>query len=120
MFNEQARAYGRANVDLIAVPRAAGTSHERWMVAGAMAAIVSGSYVVSANRAGSSRGSPNFGGLGFAFSPTGELISQTSSADPVMTFELDLAVSRKQKASYPCYVRDRFTAGRENGVAWKS
>ena len=85
-----------------------------------MAAIVSGSYVVSANRTGSSRGSPNFGGLGFAFSPTGELIAQTSSAEFVMTFELDPTASRKQKANYPCYVRDRFTADRENGFTSKS
>ena len=45
MFNERARELGRAGADLIVTPRATGMNIHRWMVAGAMAAIVSGCYV---------------------------------------------------------------------------
>ena len=62
MFNERARAYGRAGAHLIAVPRATGQSVAEWKTAGAMAAIVSGCYMVSSNRLGSSSGGPTFGG----------------------------------------------------------
>ena len=52
MFNEHARRYGRSGADVILVPRAAGKeSLSRWLVAMRMAAIVSGCYVISSNRA---------------------------------------------------------------------
>jgi N-carbamoylputrescine amidase len=107
MFNEHARRYGRAKADLIAVPRATGTSVASWQTAGTMAAIVSGSYVVSANRAGSSEGSPRFGGRGFAIAPDGTPIAETSEQNPYACFELDLAASHRQKTEYPCYVSEK-------------
>jgi N-carbamoylputrescine amidase len=108
MFNERARALGRAGADLIVIPRAAGMNIHRWMIAGAMAAIVSGCYVASANRIGETRDGQQFGGAGFVFSPTGELLAQTSVENPVITVDLDLLATRRQKAHYPCYVVDRF------------
>jgi N-carbamoylputrescine amidase len=105
MFNEHARGYGKAMVDLIAVPRATGSSHQTWRTAGAMAAIVSGSYVISSNRLGRSAASPNFGGHGMAFSPDGALLAETTAEAPYKTIELDLDWSRRQKTSYPCYVK---------------
>jgi N-carbamoylputrescine amidase len=108
MFNERAREFGRAGADLIVTPRATGMNIHRWMIAGAMAAIASGCYVASANRVGQAAGSPQFGGAGFVFSPTGELLAQTSVEHPVVTVSLDLSVTRCQKALYPCYVVDRF------------
>jgi N-carbamoylputrescine amidase len=108
MFNERARAYGRAGADLIVVPRAAGTSHGRWFVSGAMAALVAGSYVVSSNRAGSCAGGPTFGGNGFAYAPDGELIGKTSGEEPIFTFDLDVDTARTQKSKYPCYVQEFF------------
>ncbi|WP_332302900.1 carbon-nitrogen hydrolase family protein [Rhizobium sp. GR12] len=42
MFNEHARQYGRRGADLIAVPRATGSSHESWITAGKMASIALG------------------------------------------------------------------------------
>jgi N-carbamoylputrescine amidase len=111
MFNERARELGRAGADLIVTPRATGMNIHRWMIAGAMAAIVSGCYVASANRIGQTRDGQQFGGAGFVFSPTGELLAQTSVAHPVVTVDLDLLATRRQKAPYPCYVVDRF-AGR--------
>lgn len=104
MFNEHARAYGRAGADLIVIPRASGTSHARWLTAGAMAAVASGSYVVSSNRVGVDPGGTTFGGGGFAFAPGGELLARTSVEQPVMAFDLDLETARAAKRNYPCYV----------------
>lgn len=107
MFNERARRYGRADAELIVAPRASGLSHRNWFTAGAMAAIVSGSYVVSSNRAGGSAGGPAFGGRGFAFAPDGSLLGETSATEPLRIVDLDAAAARRQKAEYPCYVADR-------------
>ena len=104
MFNEHARAYGREGADIIVAPRSTGMTSSRWLTAGAMAAIVSGAYVVSSNRSGVDCSGQAFGGCGFAFNPLGELIASTSSENPVLTFELDIGLSRFQKREYPCYV----------------
>lgn len=106
MFNERARHYGRAGAELIVVPRATGLSQDQWLTAGAMAAIVSGAYVVSSNRTGNPAGNREFGGQGFAFAPDGSLLATTSTSDPVVTVELDVHLSRRQQAEYPCYVRE--------------
>jgi N-carbamoylputrescine amidase len=106
MFNEHARAYGRAGADLILAPRATGGEASTWKTAAAMAAIVSGAYVVSSNRIGSSPGSPVFDGGAFAFAPDGALLAQSSPADSLVLFDLDRAASRRQKAEYPNYVQE--------------
>ncbi|WP_221938876.1 carbon-nitrogen hydrolase family protein [Mycobacterium sp. KBS0706] len=106
MFNERARRYRRAGADLIVVPRATGLANASWFTAGAMAAIVSGSYVVSSNRVGDGAGGPAFGGRGFAFAPDGSPLAETSAVEPVKIIALDVAAARRQKAEYPCYVAD--------------
>lgn len=106
MFNEWARHYRRQGAHVIVVPRASGAS-QKWYTAAAMAAIVSGCYVLSSNRApaGNDQDS-NFGGCGFAFSPTGELLEETSPAKPFVTVDIDLARVTEAQRSYPCYVRE--------------
>jgi N-carbamoylputrescine amidase len=104
MFNERARAYGRQEASLIVVPRASGVDIESWKIAGAMASLVSGAYVVSSNRVGPSRGGTRFGGGGFAYAPQGRLLAVTEAAHPVLTFELDPQVSVSAQRDYPCYV----------------
>jgi N-carbamoylputrescine amidase len=104
MFNEHARCYGQADADLIVVPRATGTEHYTWLAAAAMAAIVSGSYVVSSNRVGASDGSPVFGGKGFAVGPDGLLLAETSADRPLVAVTIDPGRSQSQKFKYPCYV----------------
>lgn len=104
MFNERARAYGRQKVSLIVIPRASGTDIEPWKIAGAMASLVSGAYVVSSNRTGRSSGGTHFGGGGFAYAPQGQLLATTSSAHPVQTFDLDPKLSADAQRAYPCYV----------------
>jgi N-carbamoylputrescine amidase len=107
MFNERARAYGKAGAHLIAVPRASGRSLAPWKTAGAMAAIASGCYVVSSNRVGSQSGGPTFGGGGYAFAPDGSLLSESNHERPIVVFDLDKRVSDQQKSCYPVYVAEK-------------
>lgn len=106
MFNEHARRYGRRGADLIVVPRATGAAHESWITAGKMASIVSGSYVVSSNRAGHSGDGPCFGGVGFAINPEGNLLGRTAIGSALMTVAIDPQVSARQRREYPCYVQE--------------
>jgi len=106
MFNEHARAYGKQQASLIALPRACGTNIESWKLAAAMASLVSGAYVVSSNRIGPAKGGTCFGGVGFAYAPHGRLLTETSPATPVQTVELDPEISASAKREYPCYVPD--------------
>ncbi|WP_018152471.1 carbon-nitrogen hydrolase family protein [Leeia oryzae] len=106
MFNEHARAYGRSGADLIIVPRMTGTELASWRTACAMAALVSGSYVVSSNKEGDEPDGPTFGGVGMAFAPDATLIAETSTAQTLVTFELDPKRSVNQRQSYPCYVSE--------------
>jgi N-carbamoylputrescine amidase len=104
MFNERARAYGKQEVSLIVIPRATGVDIESWKIAGAMASLVSGAYVVSSNRIGRSKAGTQFGGGGFAYAPHGRLLATTSSVSPVQTFDLDPTISMSARRAYPCYV----------------
>lgn len=105
MFNEHARGYGRQGAALIAIPCAAGTATENWLTAGKMAAIVSGSCVVSSNRVGRSRAGTVFGGTGFAFAPDGTLLAATDPSNPLRVVEIDPERAARQRSEYPCYVR---------------
>ena len=107
MFNERARAYGKAGAHLIAVPRATGRSLAAWKTAGAMAAIVSGCYVVSSNRAGSNSGGPTFGGGAYAFAPDGCLLSESNEERSIVVFDLDKGLADEQKGRYPVYVAEK-------------
>ena len=104
MFNERARAYGKQKASLIVIPRASGVNIESWKIAGAMASLVSGAYVVSSNRVGRSRGGTQFGGGGFAYAPQGRLLAVTDPANPVRSLDLDPKMSTFAQSAYPCYV----------------
>jgi N-carbamoylputrescine amidase len=107
MFNEHARRYGRTGADLLLVPRAAGAgSLRRWLVAVRMAAIVSGCYVLSSNRAGAGSRGQVFGGTGWIVDPFGDLIAETSPTVPIAVHEIDLALVRRAQSEYPCYVKE--------------
>jgi N-carbamoylputrescine amidase len=78
-----------------------------WDAAARMAAIVSGCYVLSSNRVSDSAGSePRFGGRGFAYSPTGELIGETSNSVPLISVDVDKGLVAEAQRNYPCYVRE--------------
>jgi N-carbamoylputrescine amidase len=104
MFNERARAYGKLQASLIVIPRASGVNIESWKIAGAMASLVAGAYVVSSNRVGRAKGGTRFGGGGFAYEPHGRLLSISSPANPVQTFKLDPKLPTIAQREYPCYV----------------
>jgi len=104
MFNEHARAYGKQQASLIVIPRASGTNMESWKIAGAMASLVSGAFIVSSNRVGSSRGGTQFGGGGFAYAPQGRLLAMTNPAVPAQIFDLDPEIPPRVQCDYPCYV----------------
>ena len=107
MFNEHARQYGRDGAHVILVPRAVGfDSLPRWLTALQMAAIVSGCYVLSSNRAGHDARGQRFGGRGFAIDPGGDLIGQTSEPSPVAVVTIDSAFVHQAQRAYPCYVRE--------------
>ncbi|AYD62697.1 carbon-nitrogen hydrolase family protein [Achromobacter sp. B7] len=106
MFNERSRRYGREGAELIVVPRASGASVGRWLTAGAMAALVSGCYVVSSNRAGRTAQGQVFGGRAFAFQPDGEVLAQSTDTESIVVVDVDPARSRAQQSQYPCYVKE--------------
>jgi N-carbamoylputrescine amidase len=107
MFNERARAYGRAGADLIIVPRATGVDVQSWRIACAMAALVAGSYVISSNRVGPMTGTDIlFGGVGMAFAPGGAQILETSREQPMRSFDANPAVSAEKRQQYPCNVTE--------------
>ncbi len=104
MFSEHARAYGKQQAALVVIPRASGLDIESWKLAGAMASLVSGAYVVSSNRVGRAKAGTRFGGGGFAYAPHGQLLAQTTANNPVQTLELDSQIPASAKREYPCYV----------------
>lgn len=69
-----------------------------------MAAIVSGAYVVSSNRAGVRRSEAVFGGAGMAVLPDGQLLAKTNEQNSMVLISVDASVSRAQKLAYPCYL----------------
>lgn len=101
MFNEWARYYGKQNAHIIAVPRAT-TNLERWKVALQMAAIVSGSFVLSSNRVGEI----GFNGFGCVVDPEGNIIAHTSKNEPFVTVRVDLKEAEKAKKTYPRNIQD--------------
>jgi N-carbamoylputrescine amidase len=107
MFTEWARHYRRQGAHVIVSPRASSMSGGHWDTAARMAAVISGCYVLSSNRMSASRGSgPFFGGRGFAYSPTGELLAETTPVAPVVCVNIDVAQVAEAQQNYPCYVRE--------------
>ena len=107
MFTEWARHYRRRGTHVIMAPRASDGTMRHWHAAAQMAAIVSGCYVLSSNRVSNGAHSgPHFGGRGFAYSPVGELLGETSAARPFLCANIELALVADAQRSYPCYVRE--------------
>ena len=71
-----------------------------------MAAIVSGCYAISSNRAGIDQKGQEFGGGGWIFDPFGDLIAETSPERPVVSADLDLALVERAQQEYPCCVSE--------------
>ncbi|MBW3577981.1 MAG: carbon-nitrogen hydrolase family protein [Actinobacteria bacterium] len=100
-FTEHARSYARQGVELLAVPRATERgSLEQWTVAGRAAALLSGAFCVSSNRAGSTAGIDWAGG-GFIIDPHGEVLALTTDVQPAVTCDIDLTAAARAKSTYP-------------------
>jgi N-carbamoylputrescine amidase len=69
-----------------------------------MAAIVSGCYVLSSNRAGRDSRGQTFGGSGWIINPNGDVVAKTSPDEPVVSHEIDLKLVERAHRQYPCYV----------------
>jgi N-carbamoylputrescine amidase len=107
MFTEWARHYRRQGAHVIVSPRASGDAMRHWDAAARMAAIVSGCYVLSSNRVSEDRRvGQRFGGHGFAYSPLGELLKETTEATPLLTVNIDQAIVAEAQRNYPCTVRE--------------
>lgn len=106
MFTEWARRYRRQGAHLIVAPRASGTDMQHWEAAARMAAIMSGCYVASSNRVSRATDAQAFGGRGFVYAPTGELLCETSAAAPLRCVALDFDAVAAAQQRYPCTVRE--------------
>ena len=108
-FFEWARHYAKSRVDMLCIPRATPNgSTEKWLAGGQTAAVCSGAYCLSSNLwAPQVPGSEvDLGGLGWVIDPDGNVLATTSEAQPYVTVEIDLDVSKKAKGTYPRYVAE--------------
>ncbi len=105
-FTEHARAYARAGVHLLACPRATERqSVDKWIAGGRAAAVMSGAFCLSSNRSGEGSGIL-WGGSGWIIEPDGEVLGVTSSEQPFLTLEIDLALADAAKLTYPRDLRE--------------
>ncbi len=102
-FTEHARDYAKQGIQLLLCPRASlFSSVEKWLLAGRVAAIMSGAYCLSSNRRGYSKHGVKFGGKGWIIEPeNGEILGTTSPENPFFTLEIDLKVADNAKKTYP-------------------
>jgi len=98
-----ARSYGKQGVNLLVVPRVTEKlTTDKWLAAGKVAAVISGAFAVSSNRAVKT-GSGIFGGNGWVIGPDGEVLGLTSSRRHFLTIDIDLKKADKAKKTYPRY-----------------
>jgi len=69
---------------------------------GTVAAVRTGAYSLSSNRADHAAGT--YGGAGWVISPDGALLARTSAAQPFCTVALDLTAPATARSTYPRYV----------------
>ena len=107
-FTQHAREYGRQGAHLIVCPRATPTSTApKWLAGGQAAAVISGAFCLSSNLAGTTTDGGDFAGVGWIVEPEeGEILGQTSSAEPFLTVDVDLAEADRAKKTYPRYVQE--------------
>jgi N-carbamoylputrescine amidase len=94
-------AYAAASVGAVMCPRATSAkTTAKWRAAGVVAAVRSGAYCLSSNRAQSGESG---GGVGWIIGPDGDVLAQTSSHMPFVTQEVDADVAAAAQATYPRY-----------------
>ena len=105
-FGEHARAYGRAGVQLLLVPRATPlSSADKWLAGGRTAAVSAGAFCLSSCFGGTDRHGMRWAGRGWVIEPEeGDVIGVTSRSQPFITLEVDLQVAERAKNTFPRYV----------------
>ena len=104
-FSIHAREYAKQDVDIIACPRATGASIDKWIAGGTAAAVVSGAYCLSSNFSSRAGDGFEWGGTGWIIEPKeGAVLGATSSKQPFLTLDIDLAKAKAAKQTYPRYV----------------
>jgi len=104
-FFEHARTYGRAGAHIVAVPRATpGSTLDKWIAGGRVAAVVSGAYCLSAAPYNAPGQGADLGGGGWIIDPEGEVLALTTPEEPFATRRVDLAGAEAAKKLYPRYV----------------
>jgi N-carbamoylputrescine amidase len=105
-FQTHARAYAAQGVDVLCVPRATPLSSvDKWIAGGCTASVVSGAFCLSSNRHSSNNGIM-WGGAGWIVEPeAGRLLGMTEMSRPFLTLNIDLALSKVAKTTYPRYIK---------------
>lgn len=104
-FFEKARAYGKHGIHLLANPRATEKATvDKWLAAGRVAAVTSGSFCLSSNPINPTGRQADLGGQGWIVNPDGQVLALTSREQPFVTLTLDLAEADDAKQTYPRYV----------------
>lgn len=94
--------YAEQGVQMILSPRATGSATTaKWLSAGVVAAVRSGAFSVSSNRAGPGDA---YGGVGWVINPRGEVLATTSADAPFATVDLDLGAATAERDRYPRYL----------------
>jgi N-carbamoylputrescine amidase len=102
---DQAQAYGKAGVQLLATPRLTqGFSVEKWLAAGRTAAVLAGAFSLSSNRVSGDGEGAHYGGRGWIISPNGEILGLTSRIQPFVTVAIDLEETVVARQTYPRYI----------------
>jgi N-carbamoylputrescine amidase len=107
-FNQHARQYGKEGIHLLVCPRATPRpTVNKWIAGGQTAAVISGAYCLSSNLTGTTPAGGDFAGVGWIIEPEeGKVMGLTTSENPFLTLDIDLAMAEKAKHTYPRYVLD--------------
>ena len=105
-FTEHARTYGRQGAHMLICSRATeAPTSEKWIMGGRAAAVMSGAFCLSSNRAGVDARGHAWGGHGWIIEPDqGTVLGTTSPERPFLTLEIDLSEAERAKSRYPRYV----------------
>ena len=104
-FMQNARAIGKRGAELLFVPRATpANSLDNWLAGARVLAMISGCYVFSSNLCAPHAPDADLGGQGHAIDPEGKVLGITSAESPFFTVEVDPALARAAKSTYPRYV----------------
>ena len=107
-FTRHARAYGKAGVHLLLVPRATPlASADKWLAGGRTAAVISGAFCLSSCFGGTDPDGMRWAGQGWIIDPEeGDVLAVTSASRPFVTRDIDLQVAERSKQTFPRYVAE--------------